>query len=202
MDESDKENILIGDQWTFIAMDADTKLVLAHVVGKRTMQNADRLMESIRDRITTRFQLSSDAFMGYRLAVPKYLGGDIDYGLVVKHFGNDKRQERRYSPAKIVTVTIRPVMGEPDISKISTSYIERQNLTLRMENRRFTRLTNGFSKKLENLQAAVALHFYHYNFMRIHSTLRCTPAMAAGITDTVWTWLDLYQCGRTYRIAA
>lgn len=192
-----------GDQWIFIAMDAESKLVPIVIVGDRSLQNADRMMSELKDRIPTRFQLSTDAFAPYRLSAYKYLGGDVDYGQVIKSYGkNDRNTDARYSPAQMVHITIRPVMGNPNMMEISTSYIERQNLSLRMECRRFTRLTNAFSKKVENLRAAVYLHFYHYNFMRIHSTLRMTPAMKAGITRSIWKWQDLLDEDRTWRIAA
>ncbi len=198
------ENPFIGDQWVFCAIDAETKAIIDYVVGKRNLELSDRIMEGLRDRITNRFQLSSDAFQPYRLSAYRYLGGECDYGQVIKSYGGVERgQEARYSPPKILSVTIRPVMGNPDYRHISTSYIERQNLTIRMQSRRFTRLTNGFSKKLENLQAAVSLHFFHYNFMRVHRSLRCTPAMAQGVSGSIWTWEDFFAGERTReRLAA
>lgn len=203
--KSDKdEQNGFGDQYIFVALDAETKLVPVFVVGKRTMENADFIMRELSERIPKRFQLSTDAFPAYRLSVYKYLGGDVDYGQVIKSYGGTERgQEARYSPAKILSVTIRAVMGQPRVKMISTSYIERQNLTIRMENRRLTRLTNAFSKKVENLKAAMALHFFHYNFIRPHSTLSgATPAMAAGISQSFWSWEDLFEQSRTYKVAA
>ena len=193
-----------GDQFIFVALDAETKLVPVFVVGKRSMENADYMMKQLSERIPKRFQLSTDAFPAYRLSVYRYLGGEVDYGQVIKSYGgNDRASEVRYSPAKILSVTIRPVMGQPRVKKISTSYIERQNLTIRMENRRLTRLTNAFFKKVENLKAAMALHFFHYNFMRPHSTLDgATPAMASGISQSFWSWKQFLSEGRTYRVVA
>jgi IS1 family transposase len=195
-----------GDQYIFVALDAETKLVPVFVVGKRSMENADYIMKQLSERIPKRFQLSTDAFPAYRLSVYKYLGGDVDYGQVIKSYGGnngDRSSEARYSPPKILSVTIRPVMGQPYVKMISTSYIERQNLTIRMQNRRLTRLTNAFSKKVENLKAAMALHFFHYNFMRPHSTLNgATPAMASGISQSFWSWQQFLSEERTYRVAA
>ena len=201
--EADKQNGF-GDQWVYVALDAETKLVPVHFVSKRGMEGCDRMMEQLRDRITNRFQLSTDAFVGYRLAVYRALGGDVDYGQVIKSYGGSERgQEARYSPAKILSVTIRPVMGNPRVRMISTSYVERQNLTIRMGNRRLTRLTNAFSKKLENLQAAMALHFFHYNFIRGHSSLEgATPAMAARISPSFWSWEQFLSEDRTWSVAA
>lgn len=201
--DEDKQNGY-GDQYIFVALDAETKLVPIHFVGKRSLENCDRVMRELRDRINNRFQLSTDAFAPYRLAVYRYLGGDVDYGQVIKSYGGTERgQEARYSPAKILSVTLRAVMGNPNVRKISTSYIERQNLTIRMENRRLTRLTNAFSKKVENLQASMALHFFHYNFMRGHKSLNgVTPAMAAGISRSFWSWDQFLTEERTWRVAA
>lgn len=201
--ESDKQNGF-GDQYIFVALDAETKLVPVFVVGKRTMENADFIMRELSERIPKRFQLSTDAFPAYRLSVYKYLGGEVDYGQVIKSYGGTERgQEARYSPAKILSVTLRAVMGQPRMKKISTSYIERQNLTIRMENRRLTRLTNAFSKKVENLKAAMALHFFHYNFIRGHSSLHgVTPAMAAGISQSFWSWEQFLMEERTWKVAA
>ena len=187
-----------GDQWVFIALDAESKLVPSFFVGKRTSELSDRLMYDLASKIKGRFHLSTDGFNAYPASVYKALGGDVDYGQVIKVYGNNTKEEnRRYSPQKIVSVTIQPVMGYPNSKLISTSYIERQNLTIRMQNRRFTRLTNAFSRKVENMKAALSLHFFHYNFMRIHSTIRCTPAMAAKVPRSIWTWDDLYRECRT-----
>lgn len=197
------DNPELGDQWIFIALDAESKLVVSHFVGKRTQELTDRLMYDLAKKIKGEFQLSTDAFNAYPASVYRALGGDVHYGQVIKTYGaTTPEEQRRYSPQKIVSVTIRALLGRPDPKLISTSYIERQNLTIRMQSRRLTRLTNAFSKKLENLQGAMSLHFYHYNFMRIHSSVRCTPAMAAGVARSIWTWEDLFERGRTWGVAA
>ena len=166
----------LGDQYVFVAMDAETKLVPAFRVGKRTMETTHSFIKDLQYRITSRFQLSTDSFKPYFNAVDTVFGTDIDYGQIHKEYREETKGEKRYSPAQIIRVIINPLIGSPSIKHISTSYIERQNLTMRMQMRRFTRLTNAFSKKLRNLESAVALHFYHYNFMRIHQSLRVTPA--------------------------
>ncbi|HTY10507.1 MAG TPA: IS1 family transposase [Bacteroidota bacterium] len=181
----------LGDQYIFVAMDAETKLVPAFLVGKRNQINCVALMKELQYRISTRFQLSTDSFAPYFNAVDSVFGTDVDYGQIHKEYREDNKGERRYSPAQIVRVIINPLIGNPDRKHISTSKIERQNLTMRMGMRRLTRLTNAFSKKLENLKAATALHFYFYNFMRIHQSLRVTPAMEAKITNRIWGWDDL-----------
>lgn len=182
------DNPAIGDQYVFVALDADTKLVPAFRVGKRTGKIATSFMMELSTRIMTRFQLSTDAFAPYRDAVDRVFGHDIDYAQIHKHYGEEPNGEKRYSPAQIIRVTKEVLLGEPIWKNVSTSHVERQNLTMRMQMRRFTRLTNAFSKKLEYLDAAISLHFFHYNFMRIHQTLRVTPAMEAGICKHIWTW--------------
>jgi IS1 family transposase len=181
----------LGDQYVFVAMDAETKLVPAFRIGKRTMETTRTFMKDLQYRIITRFQLSTDSFKPYFNVVDETFGTDIDYGQIHKEYREETKGEKRYSPAQIIRVIINPLIGQPSIKHISTSYIERQNLTMRMQMRRFTRLTNAFSKKLRNLESAVALHFYHYNFMRIHSSLRVTPAMQANVTNRLWSWEDL-----------
>jgi IS1 family transposase len=181
----------LGDQYVFVAMDAETKLVPAYKVGKRTMETTRSFIKDLQYRIITRFQLSTDSFKPYFNVVDEIFGTDIDYGQIHKEYKEETKGEKRYSPAQIIRVIINPLIGQPSIKHISTSYIERQNLTMRMQMRRFTRLTNAFSKKLRNLESAVALHFYHYNFMRIHQSLRVTPAMQANVTHRLWTWEDL-----------
>ena len=200
--DAEKKAGELGDQYVFVALDADTKLIPAFRVGKRTSQLAVSFMRELQTRINTRFQLSTDSFNAYSDAVDRVFGEDIDYGQIHKQYGEEGKGEKRYSPANIISVTITPITGEPRRNKISTSYIERQNLTMRMQMRRFTRLTNAFSKKLENLKAALALHFFHYNFMRIHQTLRVTPAMQAGIANHIWKWEELLGAIRIERIAA
>jgi len=186
---TDDDPLERGDQYVFIGMDADTKLVISHLVGKRDATTAFYLMEDLKDRLAYRVQLTTDGFRPYLNAVEDNFGADIDYAMLVKLYGTEKREESApewYGPPRVVAAIPTRITGKPDWAHISTSYIERQNLTLRMQARRFTRLTNAFSKKLSNLCAQVALHFAHYNFVRIHQTLRCTPAMAAGITDHLW----------------
>ena len=175
-----------GDVWTWVAVDADTKLVLSWLLGGREAKYANAFMRDVASRLTHRVQLTTDSRAAYLEAVEGAFGGDIDYAMLTKLYGAERAGEARYSPAKCIGAERIPIVGNPDRRHISTSFVERQNLTMRMGMRRFTRLTNGFSKKIENLEAAVALHFMHYNFCRIHQTLRITPAMAAGVADHVW----------------
>jgi IS1 family transposase len=199
VEEAAKE---LGDQYVFVAMDAETKLVPAFKVGKRTYECTHSFIKDLQYRIITRFQLSTDSFKPYFNVVDEVFGEDIDYGQIHKEYREDGKGEKRYSPAQIIRVIINPLIGQPSIKHISTSYIERQNLTMRMQMRRFTRLTNAFSKKLRNLECAVALHFYHYNFMRIHSSLRVTPAMQANVTNHIWDWEELFGIAKTSKKAA
>ena len=182
-------------------MDAETKLIPTFLIGKRNQINSVSIMKELQYRITNRFQLTTDSFAPYFNAVDTVFGEDVDYGQIHKEYREDNKGEKRYSPAQIVRVIISPLIGQPQKKHISTSYIERQNLTIRMQMRRFTRLTNAYSKKLANLKAAVALHFFHYNFMRIHSSLRVTPAMEARITNRVWEWTDLLSYGQIKQAA-
>lgn len=176
-----------GDVWTWVALDADTKLVASWLVGKRNLAAARKFVSDVASRLAGRVQLTTDGHRPYVTAVEEAFGGDIDYALLVKIYADQSEAHRRYSPA-VCTGTVRTkVSGYPDDDHVSTSYVERQNLTMRMGMRRFTRLTNGFSKKVENHAYAVALHYMHYNFARIHKTLRVTPAMQAGVSDHVWT---------------
>ncbi len=191
----------VGDQYVFVGMDSETKLVMASMVGKRSGDNAYSFMRELKTRITNRFQLSTDAFGPYFNCVDEVFHDNIDYGQVIKSYAEDSKGEKRYSPAQIIHIEINPMIGNPKRSKISTSHIERQNLTMRMQMRRLTRLTNAFSKKLKNLQAAVALHYFHYNFMRVHQSLRVTPAMQAKVTNRLWNWEDLLNYGQE-KIAA
>jgi len=176
-----------GDVWTWTAIDADTKLVPTWYVGLRTAEDARAFVADLAGRLASRVQLTTDGHRPYLTAVPGAFGDEIDYAQLVKLYGPDPDGEKRYSPAKCVGTDTHVVSGVPDPAHISTSYVERQNLTMRMGMRRFTRLTNAFSKKVENLQCAVALHFMYYNFARVHQTLKTTPAVAAGIADHVWT---------------
>lgn len=201
--EEEKAYGKVGDQYVFVAMDSDSKLVISSLTGKRSLENAKSIIKDLQYRVTNRFQLSTDAFGAYNEAVDSVFGADIDYGQVHKNYAEENRGEKRYSPATIVSTSLKIILGEPKKSRISTSHIERQNLTMRMQMRRFTRLTNAFSKKLENHKAAVALHFFHYNFMRIHNSLRVTPAMQAKITNKLWDWNDLLNYNsNAERIAA
>ena len=184
----EKKNLRRGDVYTWTGMCADTKLMVSYLVGTRGVEYAHAFTKDLASRLANRVQLSTDGYRIYLDAVEQAFGTDIDYGMLVKIYGEDVAdKKRRYSASEVVGCEKRVITGNPDQSKISTSYVERQNLTMRMGMRRFTRLTNGFSKKIENLEHAVALHFLHYNFARIHKTLRVTPAMAAGISDHVWT---------------
>jgi len=178
-----------GDQWIFVAMDADTKVVLNYEVGKRTRETTGNFLLGLQRTLSNeRFQITTDGFHFYR-AIQGIFGGQADFAQLVKLFGDFGQHSdaaRRYSPPKITEVISRVIDGNPDPDHVSTSFVERQNLTMRMQMRRLTRLTNAFSKKLANLKAACALHFAHYNFCRVHSSLRVTPAMAAGISSRVW----------------
>ncbi len=181
----------LGDQWTFVAIDPQTKLIPVYRVGKRTRENAVAFMSDLSERLTNRVQISSDALTSYVDAVERAFGADVDYGQIVKFYDAEPIGPGRYSPPRVTRVERTVIAGSPDQSLISTSMVERQNLTMRMSMRRFTRLTNAFSKKLENLQAAVALHFAHYNLVRVHKSLRVTPAMAANVTDRLWSLEEL-----------
>ncbi len=183
--------INVGDQWTFVALDSETKLVPAYRVGKRTRENAVAFMADLSDRLSNRVQISSDSLRSYVDAVEKAFGADADYGQIVKFYDSEPIGPGRYAPPRVTGADRTVIAGNPEQCHISTSHVERQNLTMRMSMRRFTRLTNAFSKKLENLQAAVALHFAHYNFVRVHSSLRVTPAMAAGVSANLWSIEEL-----------
>jgi IS1 family transposase len=176
---------LVGDQYVFVAMDSETKLIPCFRVGKRNAENTWYFVQDLQERLAGRVQLTSDGFKPYLNAVDDAFGIDVDYAMLIKTYAEGETQ-KRYSPGEFVSAFPIPVTGNPKASLISTSHIERQNLTMRMQQRRFTRLTNAFSKKLSHLKAACALHFAHYNFCRIHQTLRVTPAMASGIADSVW----------------
>jgi len=175
-----------GDIWTWTAIDADSKLLVSYLVGGRDGEYAMALMDDLRSRLENRIQLTTDGHRAYLEAVEGAFGGDVDYAQLVKLYGEPVEQEKRYSPAQCIGAKKNSVEGNPDPDHISTSYVERQNLTMRMHMRRFTRLTNAFSKKVENHAHAVALHMMFYNFCRIHKTLRVTPAMEAGLADHVW----------------
>lgn len=182
-----------GDVWTWTALDADTKLMVAYFVGDRGGESAMILMDDLRARLSNRVQLTTDGHKAYLEAVEGAFGADVDYAQLVKLYGSvgGNGPEKRYSPAECTGIKKVRREGNPDIAHVSTSHVERMNLSIRMQNRRFTRLTNAFSKKLDNHIHALALYFAFYNFCRIHKTLRVTPAMAAGITDRLWSLEDV-----------
>jgi IS1 family transposase len=188
---SEDDRSKVGDQWTFVGIDPDTKLIPVHRVGKRDLPTATAFMTDLADRLSNRIQLSSDALAAYVDATERAFGGEVDYGQAVKIYDAEPVGPGRYSPPEVVRSEKKAIVGKPDPDHISTSLVEKQNLTMRMSMRRFTRLTNGFSKKVENHRAAVALHFAHYNFVRLHQTIRCTPAMAAGVSRHLWTLEEL-----------
>jgi IS1 family transposase len=176
-----------GDVWTWTAIDADTKLIVSYLVGQRGAQWAYAFMEDIASRVASRVQITTDGNHVYAQAVEGAFGMDCDYAMLIKLYGTSTtRPETRYSPGECIGIETKVLMGNPDPKHISTSFVERQNLTMRMGMRRFTRLTNGFSKKIANHEAAIALHFMYYNFCRVHQTLRVTPAMEAGLANHIW----------------
>jgi IS1 family transposase len=180
-----------GDVWTWTAICADTKLIVSWLLGSRDMDAALAFTHDLESRLANRVQLTSDGHRPYLQAVDAAFGGEVDYAMLIKHYGSPPQSETRYSPAVCTGAEKKPVSGNPDNKHISTSYVERSNLTMRMHMRRFTRLTDAFSKKVENHAAAIALHTFYYNFVRIHQTLKVTPAMAAGVTDKLWGMDDL-----------
>jgi len=192
------ESAEFGDQWVFIAMDAESKLIASFRIGKRTLDNTQAFMKDLYYRVADdhRTQITTDGFYFYKQAVPEAFGFETDFAQLTKMFGDYGQfdtPEARYSPPRISGVISKVRMGAPDPDHISTSYVERQNLTMRQQMKRFARLTLGFSKKLSHMKAAVALHFAWYNLCRVHSSLRCTPAMEAGLTDHVWTLEELLR---------
>jgi IS1 family transposase len=184
-----------GDVWTWVAIDADTKLVPSWLVGKRDTECAIEFVNDLAARVKYRVQITSDGHRPYLVAVEEAFGATVDYAMLIKVYGKPLTEgnDTRYSPPECIGIETKIISGDPDAKHISTSYIERQNLTMRMHMRRFTRLTNAFSKKIENHAAAIALHYMHYNFCKIHQTLRVTPAMAAGVTDRVWDAEDVVR---------
>lgn len=178
-----------GDVWTWVALDADTKLVPSYRVGPRDLQEARRFLHDLAGRLTGRVQITTDGYNLYNNTVTEAFDGNVDYAQLIKVYGNAPETDgaRRYSPGVCIGSERNVISGTPNRAEISTSYVERQNLTMRMSMRRFTRLTNAFSKKVENLAAAVSLHFCHYNYCRVHKSLGTTPAVAAGVADHVWT---------------
>jgi len=183
-----------GDTWTWTAIDSESKMIISYMVGGRDGEYAMAFMDDLRDRLSNRVQLTTDGHKAYLEAVEGAFGADVDYAQLVKMYGGptgNKGHEKKYSPAECTGIKKRRIEGDPDKALVSTSHVERQNLTMRMHMRRFTRLTNAFSKKVENHAYAVALHFMYYNFVRVHQTLKVTPAMQAGLTDHLWDIADL-----------
>ncbi len=189
-----KGELGFGDVWTWTAIDAETKLIPCWLVGWRDGCHATEFVRDLASRLSNRVQLTTDGLKVYIEAVEAAFGGEVDYAMLVKLYANPgaiEDAETRYSPGVCCGTRRKKISGDPDRDHVSTSYAERQNLTMRMRMRRFTRLTNAFSKKIENLEHAVALYFMHYNFIRVHQTLKTTPAVAAGVTDHRWTMEDL-----------
>jgi IS1 family transposase len=182
-----------GDIWTWTALCADTKLIPSWNVAKRDADTAHEFISDLASRLASRVHLTSDGHGPYLQAVEDAFGADVDYAMLIKHFGEPVGATGRYSPGECVGVDPRRVEGRPDPAHVSTSFVERSNLSIRMGNRRFTRLTNAFSKKAANHEYAMAIYFMHYNFVRIHQTLRCTPAMAAGVTTKLWELSDMVK---------
>jgi IS1 family transposase len=190
----DSDDPRFGDAWTFCAIDADSKLVPSFKVGKRDGATANAFVDDVAGRMRNRLQISTDGLKAYVEAIEGAFGADVDYAQIVKTYGNQEvSNNRRYSPPTFVSSEKRVVMGFPDVDLISTSYVERLNATTRLHMRRLTRLTLAFSKKFENFEAAVGLHFAYYNFVKRHGTLRMTPAMAAGVTLSFWSVADLVE---------
>lgn len=191
--------IKVGDIWTFVAIDSETKLVPCFRIGKRDADTANAFLIDLASRLNNRVQISTDALRAYIDAVERGFGGEVDYGQIVKSYATGEADEtagasqHKYSPPEIVRITKTAINGNPDMDLVSTSYVERQNLTMRMQIRRLTRLTNAFSKKLENFKAAVAMHFVWYNFVKVHGTVKATPAMAAGVAERPWTVREMVE---------
>lgn len=187
--EEHKGELGQGDVYTWTALDADTKLIISFLVGRRDGYYASLFIGDLVERLANRVQLTTDGHKAYLQPIEDAFGGNIDYAMLIKLYGDAPEilEQHRYSPAECSGINTKIISGNPDANHISTSYVERQNLTMRMSMRRFTRLTNAFSKKIENHECAIALHFMHYNFARVHKTLRVTPAMEAGLSDHVWT---------------
>lgn len=188
----------LGDTWTYVAIDSDTKLVPTFWTGKRTEANTRAFVDDLAPRLRHRVQITTDGLRMYVDPIGDAFAGAVDYAQLHKSYEAEPGGPGRYSPPRVTHVDKIPVLGEPVEELVSTSYVERQNLTIRMSSRRFTRLTNGHSKKFENHVAAVALHFAHYNFVRRHMTLRCTPAMAASVEQTMWSMGDLVDAALSY----
>jgi IS1 family transposase len=190
-----------SDVWTWTAIDADSKLIVSWYLGRRDADAAYTFMSDLASRLTHRIQLTTDGHHAYLSAVDEAFDRQIDYAMLVKKYGTAPEAEKRYSPPICLGADKQEVRGLPDPEHISTSYVERQNLSMRMGMRRFTRLTNAFSKKLENHMHALSIYFMHYNFVRIHQTLRCTPAMQAGVTDKLWDLSDIVRIVDEWEVA-
>ena len=191
--KEEKKNPQLGDAYTFVGIGAKTKLVLCYELGRRDIKTATQFMEKLKNASDSRFQLTTDGLKAYIEAVEETFGIEIDFAQLVKSYKSDesRQTERRYSPGDFVSAVKTPIMGDPESDKITTSHVERQNLTMRISMRRLTRLTNAHSKKWRDLEKALAIHFAFYNFCRVHQTLRVTPAMEAGITDHIWEMEEL-----------
>jgi len=182
-----------GDCWTWVSLDADSKLAINWHIGGRDSKSGREFVSDLSDRLKDRIQLTSDGLQVYLDAVKRAFGDQVDYAMLIKTYAAGVEGHGRYSPPECVCATPSVKSGSPDAKHISTSYVERSNFTMRMQMRRFTRLTNGFSKKLQNHKHAIALYFFHYNFIRVHQTLKTTPAVAASVTDKVWTMVDFVK---------
>lgn len=188
---ADDDAEVVGDTWTFVAIDPETKVIPSFHTGKRDADNTRVFIDDLARRLRNRVQISSDAFPAYAEAIDRAFDCQVDYAQVIKSYESEPAGSGRYSPPKVTEIDKRAIIGDPDLETASTSIVERSNLSIRMSNRRMTRLTNAFSKKLENHKAAMALHFANYNLCRVHRSLRITPAMAAGVTDHVWSIEEL-----------
>jgi IS1 family transposase len=189
--ENKKGQLGYGDVWTWTAIDPESKLIVSYLVGQRNAVSAQAFISDLAARLKNNVQVTTDGLKIYVDAIEQSFGADVDYAMLVKMYGDDQNKEKRYSPSTFIASERQRITGNPDPKMISTSIAERSNLTIRMTNRRFTRLTNAFSKKIENLTCSVALTFMHYNFCRIHGSIKVTPAMEAGITDHVWDLEDV-----------
>ena len=197
-EEIAKKNPAAGDVWLWTAIDADTKLVPAWRLGDRSGRVARGFVDDLASRLSNRVQLTTDGHKAYLEAIEEAFGGEVDYAILHKVYGFPMEHEMRYSPAQCIGCEVRAISGDPDEQHISTSFVERQNWTVRTNMRRYTRLSNGFSRKIENHAAAVALNYFAYNFIKIHRTLRMTPAMAAGVTNRLWEVSDLVALWEAY----
>jgi IS1 family transposase len=181
----------VGDAYTFVGIERNSKLILAWHLGQRGIQDTEAFTEKLHEATSGHFQLTTDGWKPYENAVSYSLGTRVDYAMLIKVYANNREGEQKYSPPEVEGILVKPLIGSPDPRRICTSIVERSNLSIRTSVRRLTRLTNAFSKKWENLHAMLALYFAYYNFCRIHSSIRCTPAMEAGITGNIWSLGDL-----------